>query len=397
VKAQPDNAAYRFNLGLAAAAAGDTNKAEINWREAVRLNPRMMTAQHALANVAANKRDANQLGQIGEQLVVQAPHASEGYVYLAGAAGIRGDQATAEAELKRAISVAPQNPLGYAKLGQLKLAQKNNSEAEKLFTEALQRDPSYADALDGIVTLYESQQRPERAFDVVKRAVAANPGNAHAQLLLGAAAASVRDFSTAEAAARKMIELSPRDADGYSLLSQIQSLTGKTDEAVATYKHWADVLPRDARPWFLMASVEQSKGNTNSAKQLYRKALDQQADFPAAANNLAYLMLESGDNVDVALSLAQSARQRMPELTVFTDTLGWAYYKKGLYSMATSLFEQAVKKDPSNATYHYHLGLAYQMNKDSTKARTELHEVLRINPNFADATAVKQALAAMGT
>ncbi len=46
--------------------------------------------------------------------------------------------------------------------------------------------------------------------------------------------------------------------------------------------------------------------------------------YPLAANDLAHLMLEHGGNVYVALSLAQIARLRLPELPNVADTLGWA-------------------------------------------------------------------------
>ena len=52
-----------------------------------------------------------------------------------------------------------------------------------------------------------------------------------------------------------------------------------------------------------------------------------------AANNLAYLMLENGENVDVALTMAQTARRAMPDSPNSADTLAWAYYYKGTYGL----------------------------------------------------------------
>jgi hypothetical protein len=45
--------------------------------------------------------------------------------------------------------------------------------------------------------------------------------------------------------------------------------------------------------------------------------------------------------VDVALTLAQTARQGMPNSPNTADTLAWAYYYKGTYGFARDLLEDA--------------------------------------------------------
>ena len=55
--------------------------------------------------------------------------------------------------------------------------------------------------------------------------------------------------------------------------------------------------------------------------------------------SLAYRMLQNGENVDVALTLAQTARQGMPNSTSAADTLAWAYYYKGTYGFARDLLK----------------------------------------------------------
>ena len=81
-------------------------------------------------------------------------------------------------------------------------------------------------------------------------------------------------------------------------------------------------------------------------------------------------MLQHGGNTDVALTLAQTARRTLPDSPNVADTLALAYYQKGVYSSAIDLLEEAVKKQPQNATMHYHLGMAYQkVGKPDWQAR----------------------------
>jgi tetratricopeptide (TPR) repeat protein len=134
---------------------------------------------------------------------------------------------------------------------------------------------------------------------------------------------------------------------------------------------------------------------------MYQKSLDIRANNPLAANNLAYLMVQTGDNLDSALSLAQIARRGMAESPNAADTLGWVYYQKGSYRSAIDLFEESVKlaekaKRPDNPTVHYHLGLAYNKTGEFALAKQHLQRVLKINPQYRDAGDVKKLLSQIG-
>jgi tetratricopeptide (TPR) repeat protein len=151
--------------------------------------------------------------------------------------------------------------------------------------------------------------------------------------------------------------------------------------------------PRDVRSYILLGTLEEQRGNWQKAQELYQKALQVQPDYPLAANNLACLTLEHGGNADVALSLAQIARRGMPDSPSAADTLAWAYYQKGAYASAIDLLNEAVKQDPQNPTFHYHLGLAYQKTNDRARAKEHLEWTLKIDPNYSQAAEVKKTLA----
>jgi tetratricopeptide (TPR) repeat protein len=110
-----------------------------------------------------------------------------------------------------------------------------------------------------------------------------------------------------------------------------------------------------------------------------------------ASNNLAHAMLQTGGNLDVALSLAQTARRGLPDSPSVADTLGWIYYQKGAYQSAIGLLQEALKlqeknnKMPDNPDIHYHLGMAYAKSGQTGLARQQFERVLKINPNSSDA------------
>ena len=125
---------------------------------------------------------------------------------------------------------------------------------------------------------------------------------------------------------------------------------------------------------------------------MYQKVLAAQPDNPVASNNLAYVMLQQGGNVDVAFQMAQTAHRLLPDNPNSADTLGWAFYHKHVYTSAISLFKEAVQKDPKNELFNYHLGLAYARNGQPALAKQQLD---RLKPESAEADELKRTMTEM--
>ena len=119
------------------------------------------------------------------------------------------------------------------------------------------------------------------------------------------------------------------------------------------------------------------------------------SDHAIAANNLAYILLEHGGDPNLALSLAQTGRKGMNDSPNSADTLAWAYYHTGAYSVAAPLLEEAVKKVPTNPTYRYHLGMVYQKLNDNAKARSAFEAAIKAKPDSPAADSARKALSGL--
>jgi Tfp pilus assembly protein PilF len=51
-----------------------------------------------------------------------------------------------------------------------------------------------------------------------------------------------------------------------------------------------------------------------------------------------------------------------------------------------------VKKDPDNALFNYHLGLAYAKSGQAALAKQQLDRVVKIKPNFPDVEELRRAV-----
>ena len=196
----------------------------------------------------------------------------------------------------------------------------------------------------------------------------------------------------AEKALQRAADLDKKNPFILGLLAQAQTNNGELDQAIATYRRALELSPDDPRLYLLLGALYERQGNWQEAQVAYQKVLSLKSDEPHAANNLAYLLLEHGGSVNVALTLAQTARKGLPNLPNSADTLGWAYYNNGAFSVAAPLFEDAIKKVPNNQTYRYHLGLTYKKLNDTARAKVEFEKAISLDPNSAVAGNARQAL-----
>jgi tetratricopeptide (TPR) repeat protein len=269
-------------------------------------------------------------------------------------------------------------------------------EAEKLFEQALSAAPTSDEALRALVGLFLSQKQPEKAMARVKSQIEKSPKTAGFYVVLGTLQAQAKDYAAAQASLHKALDLDQNSMEAFAVLGQVQLASGSLDDAVKSWEAWMQKNPKDIRPYIMLSSLEQMRNNWQKAQQLLQKATEIDPNNAIATNNLAYLMLEHGGNADTALALAQTARRQAPDSPSIADTLGYAYYMKGVYSSSIDLFEEAAKKQPENANYHYHLGFAYDKTSNKTQAREHLERALKLNPNSGDAASAKKLLEQLG-
>ena len=81
-------------------------------------------------------------------------------------------------------------------------------------------------------------------------------------------------------------------------------------------------------------------------------------------------------NLDKAFDLAKQAYEQLPNDASIADTLGWAYYKKNLYTRAIWILEEAHKLEPEHPLILYHLGLAYEAQGNKELALENLRKAL---------------------
>jgi tetratricopeptide (TPR) repeat protein len=263
------------------------------------------------------------------------------------------------------------------------------------FERALSTNPDSFEAFAGLVALDLRAKDGAAAMARVDRRVQTN---ASPDLLLLAARthATAGDMAGAERYLRRAIEVDDTQLTAYGMLGQLYLSQNRLDEARKEFDTLAARQTKPVAALTMSGMILQNQGQLQEARKRYEQALAIDSRAPVAANNLAWLQVEAGENLDVALQLAQTAVSASPDTPEIRDTLGWIYYKKNLPQQAIPQFERSVAKAPENATYRYHLGLAYLQAGDTSRGRASLQRALSLGPDVTTSAEIKRALSQAG-
>ena len=294
--------------------------------------------------------------------------------------------------MNRVIAAAPQSSVGYVQLGLLRTQQKRWADAANLFQQALVREPDSLQAQEAFSQLDFLRGQPGAAITRLQQQLQKSPNNAGYVYMLGQAQLRNSQLAEAEKSFARSAELDPSNLAPISALAAVQAAQNRPDEAIASYKRAVAMAPNNAQLLVALGSVYESKGDWQQAQTAYQQALNLQADNAVAANNLAYVLLEHGGDPNLALSLAQTGRKGMSDSPNSADTLAWAYYHTGAYSVAAPLLEDAVKRVPTNPTYRYHLGRVYQKLNDNGRAKSAFESAIKAKPDSPAAESARKAL-----
>jgi Flp pilus assembly protein TadD len=177
------------------------------------------------------------------------------------------------------------------------------------------------------------------------------------------------------------------------MLGQLYMSQGKLDQALIQFETLAQKQSRPVEALTMAGMILRQQGKNDLARARYEQALVLDPNAATAANNLAWMLTESGEDLDRAVDLAKIATAASPDAPAVMDTLGWAWLKKREARLAIPLFQRCVELEPSNGWYHYHLGLAYDQVGDRDRARASLQRAFRAGTNTATAAEIDKLLA----
>jgi tetratricopeptide (TPR) repeat protein len=383
-----DSAEAHYLLSKVHQARGDAANRQQELTEALRVNLAYLPARLELAEVLI----ATNAAKSALSLLNETPESQKKSVQVAiqrnWALLAAGDTAELRTEIDRVLAVA-RVPDVLLQDAALKLNQKDFIGARAPLEEVLKRNPGELRALGLLVRSYAGQKQPAAGLQKVKEYAAQVPKSAPVQVFLGRVLLSSGDA----AGARKAFEAAKAAAAGYFpadlALAQLDIAEGKDDTARKSLSALIDRKTGRIEAHLLLASLDSKTGNQAAAIEHYRRVLEIDPRNAVTLNNLAYLLAENMSQPDEALKYAEQAKEIAPASSEVDDTLGWIYYRKGIYPTAVKYLETATANS-STAVRKYHLAMAYMKAGDLKRGQQTLDAALKIDSKLPEAQAALQ-------
>jgi tetratricopeptide (TPR) repeat protein len=388
----PRSAQAQYALGRLLVAQRDSQDAMNAFNEALKLNPNLAEVEMELAKLHFEAGRIDLAEQFARNAVTKIPGYTEALILLAHIDLTKGRLESAERTLTALVKGNAGSPVIQTEFGRLQLAKKNRSEARAAFERALSKDPKYVDALTALTQMDLEDKHQDVARARVDAAVKRNGKDGRTAALAGETYVALGDYAAAEPVLRQAIETDPSNLRTYGLLAQVLAAQKRLADGVREFETMAERAPKSVGVQTFVAVLLHVQNRTEEARAQYQKVLEIDPRAPVAANNLAWMYAVDGQQLDIALQLAQTAKAQLPDDPSVNDTLAWVYYKKNLSESAILILEPLTRQEPNNPTYRYHLGLAYaQAGKDSL-ARQSLERALALKLPAADAVEARKTL-----
>ncbi len=235
--------------------------------------------------------------------------------------------------------------------------------AKLLLADIMEHREMYAEANE----IYEEIDNKSEAYYTVQLKKAAN------YVLLS-------DYKSAELLLKAM------DIDGYQSyqlyldLGDVLRVNNKYSEAIEYYNQALEKIDTPSNEhwvlyYALAISYEQDK-QWDKAEETFLKALELSQNHYLVLNYLGYSWLKQGKNPEQAFEMIVDAYNQAPNDGHILDSMGWAFYRLGLYDDAITYMEKAAEIEPANAVISNHLGDAYWFVGRKNEAGFQWNHVL---------------------
>ncbi|HME71289.1 MAG TPA: tetratricopeptide repeat protein [Myxococcota bacterium] len=322
----------------------------------------------------------------------------EDFPRLAQALYALGEPEPARKQLEIILDT-PSPPLSAILLYAAREGKRDPKRTRALLDSAVSRFPESNVALWRLVLLDIAEGDPGAAIQRIDQQLASKPEAAALWFMRARTLASLGKANEAVSDAKRAIDLDPALPGAMDLYASLLITEGHAEDAVRTLQEQehSGKLALPAR--ILLARLLLERGDDARAMSLLEEVLQQRQDLPGVKNDLAYLLMKTGGDLQRALTLAQEARAARPEQPEFADTLGTILLRLELPDAAIaqlqSATELAADKTIVRASAEYHLGLALKAAGRNADAADAFRRSLDSQSQFPEAEEARSELRAL--
>ncbi len=255
--------------------------------------------------------------------------------------------------------------------------------------QAVKLDPQFARGWLLLAAFYAYTLERDKALDTLRQANDAVPNQPIVHKALVTTLMEQRKYEDAVTVLQKVVKDDPSNIDALLTLGNAFSQLNRYNEAAATLESAVKQAPDRAGAYYQLGFAYLHADNEQNALTAFKRALELDPR-PGMFNDIGYYMADANKQLPLSLEYAQRAvhdeeeasakvkldglkkedLQHTTALGFYWDTLGWVYFRMGVYDKAEKYLNASwvLCQDPTVAD---HLGQLYeQQHKKNEAVRT---------------------------
>jgi tetratricopeptide (TPR) repeat protein len=380
IRFEPSSAEAHFLLAKVYRSRNEELHTKTELGEALRLDPALLAARIEMVQTLLNANSAKAaIGVLNEapegQKRMRVWEIENNWALIGN-----GDLAQARKGVDRILAVEGRTADGVTQDGVLKLASGDVAGARSDFEEVLKNNPGDVRALGLLAQSYSLHNQQAAGTERLRPYAAGQLKSAPVQMLWANWLSGTGNTAGARQALALAKAADPKHLTADLQLARLDIREGKPVEAEKTLTALLAAEPNNVQAHILLGTIEVNSRD-EEAIQHFQKVLEVDSANLSALNNLAFLLARDGAHLDEALKYARMAKELAPQESYVQDTMGWVYFRKGLYEMAVKELEGALEKS-ARSSVKFHLGMTY-LKMGNQKGRALVAEALKAEPALA--------------
>ncbi len=318
-------------------------------------------------------------------VITDYPDHMGGYLGLASAHAMNKDFDMALDVLQTGLKKKPDAINILQAMVRINLAKKDMAAAEKNLKKIVSLDPQNLGAIAGLGDFYLAMNRYDDAMAQYETLKTQEKGEALGMLKTANALARQDKLDQAIEEMTAGYEANSKSSVFITSLARLYMKEGRYAAAIEKFQEAVNVDPNNGLAWFGLTQAHEMRKEYSQAMKIYEQILKHHPNSWMAANNLASYLAEldpTDDNLDRAVTLAREAKRLNPDSPLVGDTLGWALYKKGEVKQAETYISNAYEKIPDNVAVAYHMGVVSHHLGNRQTAAKMLKKVMTNDSDF---------------
>lgn len=373
-----DHVTANYLLGIAYLVAGFPELARQKLIKVLTLAPLFSDAELTLADIYYKKKEYDLSYEHAIRITAREPANFRAHLIAGNSLLVTGkyEDAYIKFRLANKINSDAISPLYYMAYAAEKA--KKSEHAIELYKKLLARSPNLADVTERYIDLLINNGEIKTAELFLQEKIKHTPESGYLHYLSGKVYLALGNLIQAEACLSHAISIAPGLVASYLKLAKIYEKNQNLEKQMQLLEDCINKAVHSPEIYNILANLYMQAGLLEKATSLLESTMSKDLKSPLLASNLAWLYLEQNIKMERAFELAQFAYREIQDDPGVLDTIGWAYYKKGLYNQAIWYLTEALSLDQDHSLLHFHLGMAFYGNGSTDEAIKSLKKSLSL-------------------